>query len=142
MEQNSMQSFLGKGWGFPPAFDKMNNSVQMMEDVLDVEESIRIILDTIPGERVMQPEFGCHIKKLVFEKVDSNFLNEAQDMIRHSLLNFEPRIVFDDVKIIDENFQEGVIILSINYTLSITNTRHNIVYPFYLAEGTNIGEMK
>ncbi|MGH2643247.1 MAG: GPW/gp25 family protein [Chitinophagaceae bacterium] len=135
-----IHSFLGTGWGFPPAFDKTNHHVRMVSDAEDIAESIRIILSTIPGERLMQPEFGCHLKRLVFEKVDSTLIAELSHMIYHALLEFEPRVNFISVEVIEQDELEGILQIQVNYSIIITNTRHNIVFPFYLMEGTNIPE--
>ena len=132
------KTFLGNGWSFPPVFGRINNSVQMVPGLIDIEESIKIILGTAPGERIMHPEFGCHIKRLVFEKLDSHLVAEINDVIAHALLKFEPRIKFLKAEVIKKNEIEGIIDLQIDFSVVITNTRHNIVYPFYLSEGTNI----
>ena len=137
MEQEE-RTFLGRGWSFPPSFDKMNNASQMSSGITDIEESIRIILGTTPGERIMQPEFGCHIKRMVFEQLSSNLITEISHIIGHALLNFEPRIRFHHAEVLDEADLDGMIRMRIDYSVISTNTRHNIVYPFYLAEGTNV----
>ncbi len=138
--QSIMQSFLGTGWSFPPSFDKVNHQVRMVDDTEDIEESIRIILGTIPGERLMQPEFGCDLKRLVFEKIDSTLTAGLNHLIYHSLLNFEPRVNFIDAEIISRDELDGILHIRVHYSIIITNTRHNIVFPFYLLEGTNIAD--
>ncbi|PSL45360.1 hypothetical protein CLV51_10462 [Chitinophaga niastensis] len=133
-----IKSFLGTGWSFPPSFDKPNASVLMVSDVADIEESIRIILSTLPGERIMLPDFGCNIRKLVFEVADSALTAELNHIIYHALLEYEPRIKLVSALIMDNTMEEGVLYVEINYTVITTNTRHNMVYPFYYLEGTNI----
>jgi phage baseplate assembly protein W len=135
-----IQSFLGTGWSFPPSFDKLDASVQMVSDVADIEESIRIILSTIPGERLMQPDFGCDIKKLVFEIADTWLVSELNHIIYHALLQYEPRINFTGLTVADRSQQAGVLYVQLTYTIIATNTRHNMVYPFYFQEGTNISD--
>jgi phage baseplate assembly protein W len=136
--QNVTNSFLGTGWAFPPAFDNHFWGPLMVSDAEDIKQSILIILNTTPGERLMQPEFGCNLKSMVFEIMNDGFINDFQNMVMQSLLRFEPRINFTSAEIIKHEPEEGVLYISINYTIIITNTRHNIVYPFYLTEGTNI----
>jgi phage baseplate assembly protein W len=137
MEQEE-RTFLGRGWSFPPSFDRLNNANQMSAGIADIEESIHIILGTTPGERIMQPEFGCRIKMMVFEQFSSNLITEINHIIGHALLNFEPRIRFHHAEVLEEANLDGVIMMQIAYSVISTNTRHNIVYPFYLAEGTNV----
>lgn len=135
---NEVTSFLGTGWSFPPDFNRVNNSVQMVSDISDIEDSIRIILSTTPGERIMQPEFGCDLKRLVFETIDSTLLASLDHLIYHALLNFEPRITFLNTEILNLESQNGQLLIQINFKVIITNSRHNIVFPFYLLEGTNV----
>ena len=133
-----LKSFLGTGWGFPPTFNKEGKNAQMVSNEQDIAESIRILLSTEPGERLMRPEYGCNLRKFIFEREDSTFLNELNHLINQALLNFEPRINFIDATVISRDVLDGQLYIQINYTIIITNTRHNIVFPFYLLEGTNI----
>ncbi|MGV3685012.1 MAG: GPW/gp25 family protein [Daejeonella sp.] len=138
---NEVKSFLGTGWSFPPEFNKVDNSVQMVGDIADIEDSIRIILSTTPGERIMQPEFGCDLKRLVFETIDSTLLASLDHLIYHALLNFEPRITFLNTEVLNLDSPDGRLLIQINFKVIITNTRHNIVFPFYLLEGTNVSSV-
>lgn len=136
--KKDIDSFLGTGWSFPPVFNRFTNTVQMVSELDDIKESIHLILETFPGERVMQPDFGCYLKRLVFEKRDSTLLVRINETIGKALLHFEPRIKFINVEIANTNDLDGIITLSINFSVIITNTRHNVVYPFYFTEGTNV----
>ncbi|HEX5555520.1 MAG TPA: GPW/gp25 family protein [Chitinophagaceae bacterium] len=133
-----IKSFLGTGWAFPPAFDKANHHVRTASDARDIEQSIRIILSTTPGERLMQPEFGCALKRLVFEKIDSALVAELNHLVYRALLDFEPRVNFLAAEVIGRNDLNGILHIRVDYSIIITNTRHNIVFPFYLLEGTNL----
>lgn len=135
---DEIQSFLGTGWSFPPFFDKANYGVQMVSDITDIEESLRILLSTTPGERIMQPEFGCDLKRLIFEKTDSTLIARLNHIIYHALLNFEPRVTFIDTEVLTRDDLDGILSIQVNFRVIITNTRHNIVFPFYLLEGTNV----
>ena len=131
-----IKSFLGTGWSFPPTFNKFSHTVDLASDLEDIEESIRIILGTFPGERIMQPKFGCYVKRLSFEIIDDSLLIRINEEIRKALLNFEPRVNYNNAEIVNLDDFNGLIMVRINYTVIITNTRYNIVYPFYINEGT------
>ena len=131
-------SFLGTGWSFPVSFDPLQHEVRLVSDRQDIEESIRIILGTIPGERVMQPTFGCNLRRLVFETVDARLVTELNHLVFNALLDFEPRVNFLGADVVGRTVLEGMIRISIDYSVIITNTRHNMVYPFYYTEGTNL----
>lgn len=139
-------SFLGQGWAFPPAFNKQLQTVELVAGEQDIEESIRIIIDTIPGERFMFPRFGCGIRKYVFESNDPTQMTMLKDAVYRALLYNEPRIKIDTIEVADalSGFEhkrgrlDGKIYLHISYTVIITNSRSNVVFPFYFEQGTNI----
>lgn len=131
-------SFLGRGWAFPPAFNKISNSSAMVEDEEDIKQSIRIILGTIPGERMMFPSFGCGIHKFVFESRDETHMTMLRDTVYDALLYHEPRIKIEKITIHNDKEQDGLIRIHIDYKIIITNSRSNMVFPFYLKEGTNL----
>ncbi len=135
---DEIKSFLGTGWSFPPAFDKLAAGTRMVSNEEDIAESVFVILNTTPGERIMQPEFGCDLKRLVFEQLDDTLISSLNFMIYHALLNFEPRIHFIGAEIVNRDNLDGVLHIRVDYSIIITNTRHNIVFPFYLIEGTNL----
>jgi phage baseplate assembly protein W len=131
-------SFLGQGWAFPPAFNFERGTTELVENEKDIKESIRIILGTIPGERVMFPTFGCPIQKFVFESDSATQKTMLKDVVYDALLFNEPRIKVDKIDIKDDTLEHGTIYIHVLYTVIITNTRNNIVYPFYFNEGTNL----
>lgn len=136
---SNRQSFLGTGWAFPPSFDRVNHRIRLVSDAEDIAQSIRLILRTTPGERIMQPTYGCHLSRLVFEKVDAAMIAELNHLVYHALLDFEPRVNFLSADILDRNEPDGRIDIAVHYAIVATNTRHNLVFPFYLlGEGTNI----
>ena len=135
---DNVKSFLGKGWSFPPVFDKLSLGVRMEENEQDIESSIRLILNTYPGERLMQPNFGCSLFRMNFESVDKGSVTQIGEIIRVSLLYYEPRILFEKVELVEHNVNDGIAILRLIYKVIITNTRSNIVFPYYIMEGTNL----
>jgi len=136
--KDKYNSFLGQGWAFPPAFNYERGTTELVENEKDIEESIRIILGTIPGERVMFPTFGCPIRKFVFESNNATQKTMLKDAVYDSLLFNEPRIKVEEIDIKDDTLEHGTIYIHVLYTVIITNTRNNIVYPFYFKEGTNL----
>ena len=68
--------FLGVGWAFPPAFDDLAKGVRMVSAETDIRQSLVILLGTIPGERVMQPDYGCDLRRLVFEPINQNTITD------------------------------------------------------------------
>ncbi len=129
---DSQHLFLGTGWAFPPGFDDRQMGALMVEQHDDIEESLRILMSTRPGERVMHPSYGCDLKRMVFETIDTGVLTEIRDMVERAVLFFEARITLDELDIDTGDLIEGVLRLRLAYTVRSTNSRHNWVYPFYL----------
>lgn len=132
------ESFLGTGWSFPPEFSNTSRAVLMSSDEKDIQESIGIILSTRLGERIMEPSFGCNLEELLFSPLDLTLKTYVGDLVKTALLYFEPRINVHQVDISQGDDLNGVLLVDINYTIVSTNTRTNMVYPFYKTEGTDI----
>lgn len=130
-------SYLGKGWGFPPTFGNQGQTVEMLSTFDDVESSLRILIGTATGERVMQPDFGCNMEELVFEPLDATMKTYMKDKVFTAILYHEPRIDLLDVVFYDEQEREGLILIEIVYRVRGTNSRKNMVYPFYKNEATS-----
>ncbi|MGB1216714.1 MAG: GPW/gp25 family protein [Saprospiraceae bacterium] len=136
----SKKSFLGTGWGFPISFDDHEKSVKMVSEEEDIRQSLFILLSTRPGERIVNPLFGCRIHDYLFEPLNSATLLMIEDAVRLSVLYYEPRIDLEEVDIDTSEELEGKISISLTYKVRRINMRTNIVYPFYKLEGTNIVE--
>ena len=127
----TMSDFLGRGWAFPVWADR-GGDVALVEGPRDIEQAIRLILETAPGERIMRPEFGCGIHDYAFAAVDSTRLTMIEDEVEDALTRWEPRI---EVLAVDAAVAEaatGRMTVSIEYRVRQTNNEFNLVYPFYL----------
>jgi len=129
--------FLGRGWAFPTHFDKRYGQVAMVSEMEDIRQSLFLLLSTIPGERLMRPEYGCNLYQLVFENFDVSTQTRAIDLVEQAILYFEPRIKVEEVTIKVE-VMESIAYINIHFWIPKVNSRHNIVYPFYFKEGTNM----
>jgi uncharacterized protein len=130
--------FLGRGWSFPPNFNPGLPGVEMLEQEADIASSLEILLSTIPGERVMLPQYGCNLEELVFESLDTRMKTLMADKVESAILYHEPRIELEKVQLDDSRELEGVVLIEIVYRVRATNSRFNFVYPFYKLEGTDI----
>ena len=136
MNKNNIP-FLGTGWAFPPQFNKGKEGISLSSGAKDIEESLFILLSTKKGERFMTPDFGCDLHIMLFEPIDINIEKRIEADIRSAILLYESRITVDNIEF-DLRRIEGIIYIDIQYTIRTTNTRTNMVYPFYLTEGTNL----
>ena len=135
-EPDSARAWLGTGWSFPPDFNRRARDVTMVSEEEDIRQSLEILLSTTPGERIMNPAYGCGLKLLTFENISESTVTEIQDVISRAVLFFEPRVRVDTNEVDVEEFNRGIITIHLNYTIRITNSRANMVYPFYFQEGT------
>lgn len=134
-------SFLGKGWSFPPTFSKNGAFIEMVTEEKDIRQSLKILLSTSVGERLMHPGFGCELKQFQFEEVTQALITSIEDVIKDALLNYEPRINLNKISITQGEKHASVLLITVDYTIRATNNRANLVYPFYLqeADSVNIG---
>ncbi len=128
------KSFLGVGWSFPPAFYKNPCRVQMVSDEEDIEQSLKILLSTRHGERIIQPEYGCNLDVLLFEPINTSLITFVKDLIEKAILYHEPRIDLKKIDIKTDQVLEGLLLIEMEYVIRTTNSRYNLVYPFYLKE--------
>lgn len=129
--------FTGRGWKFPPEFDPNSGTVKMSENETDIEESLRILLSTRVGERIMHPAYGCNLEEMVFESMNLTLKTWLADLIENAILYFEPRIDLEDVMIDSSAENEGLLLIELLYKVRSTNSRYNYVFPFYKNEATH-----
>jgi phage baseplate assembly protein W len=132
-----MGGFLGIGWAFPPAFVD-GHGAQMAIGEEDIRQSLEILLSTAPGERIFNFEYGADIRRWVFEKMDLSTKTLITEEIKHAVLHFEPRIDVENVDVEIKDPQSGILWINLEYRIRQTNSRSNMVYPFYYTEGTNL----
>ncbi len=128
MNETKNIAFLGTGWSFPPVFDKISATVEMTSGREDIERSLTILLSTRPGERIMQPDYGCNLDRLIFEPMDTSLKSYMEEMIKTSILYHEPRINVLSVEIAEMTPESGRISIAVNYEIRTTNSRYNFVY--------------
>ncbi|MBO6137694.1 MAG: GPW/gp25 family protein [Lachnospiraceae bacterium] len=128
------RNFLGTGLKFPPEIDKATGHFKTVSGEEAVKESIYLILMTQRSERFVRPFFGSDIMSYTFMDTGETMLSIFRRNITQTILEQEPRV--SDVAV-DTEFVEkqGVVIVSVNYVVSSTNTRDNLVFPFYLNTG-------
>ena len=125
------KSFLGVGVGFPVRL----TSEQTLESAIyeeDIRQAIRIILGTNPGERLMRPDFGAGLNQFIFEPVNSATMAQVRAQVEEALIDWEPRIDVDEVKVSADPGERNTLLIEVHYRVRATDSRQNLVYPFYL----------
>lgn len=127
------REFLGQGWAFPLQFSP-RGQIALAQGERDIEQSIRIILETVPGERVMRPEFGCRAKELLFAPKNAATQALLIRYVEQALTRWEPRINVISVEVLNAPGPDGAWTAAINYQIKDTHDTRSIVYPFYIQE--------
>jgi phage baseplate assembly protein W len=130
-QHNEGRKYLGRGLAFPLRVNA-RGEVALVEAEDDIAQAIQIILGTIPGERVMRPDFGCRVNEILFEPRDVATASLVQKYVTQALNRWEPRIRVLSVDVYTQESLDGAIYVEISYLIKATHDRRSIVYPFFL----------
>ena len=127
-----MSGFLGSGWAFPVRLAADGTVARSAEPDGAVNDAIQMILSTVPGERVMHPDYGCTIQDHVFAPVDAGTIGRVSQAVQEALMEWEPRIDVLDVTTTADPANPRLLSVAITYQVRSSNSRVNLVYPFHL----------
>jgi Bacteriophage baseplate protein W len=128
------EEFIGRGWAFPLRTDA-TGGIALVTREREIEEAIRLVLGTTPGERPMRPEFGCRIHEYLFASADGETASAIGAEVRASLRRWEPRIDVEDVVVTIDRVSPALLYIDVRYVIKATNDRRNLVFPFYVIPG-------
>jgi len=133
-------SFLGTGWSFPPEFisKTSDGEVLMTSDEADIDSSLRILLGTTPGERFLSPKFGLDMRGLLFDPLSTTMQTLLKERIRNTILLYESRITLLSLMLDMSEAIEGKVSIILDYEVRSTNSRFNLVYPFYRIDSNEL----
>lgn len=123
--------FVGRGFRFPMGVDH-RGGLALTTGAEDLDSSIRVVVSTAPGERVMRPAFGCKIWDLLFEPINANTLGLMAQSVREAVAQWEPRVEVEGVQVVPDVRDSGLVHIHVTYRVRATNDRRNLVYPFYV----------
>lgn len=134
-QRDNTRNFLGVGWKFPLQVDARGRITTARYEQR-IEESLYLILSTVPGERVMMPKFGCGMHDLVFAPNNAATRNLVVDQVRRALIDYEPRIDVLNVNAETSEGEANLLLIRVDYRIRSNNAIANLVYPFYITEGS------
>lgn len=134
----AITSILGTGWSFPPEFAPGAGGVLMTADEDDIAASLRILFGTALGERFLRPRYGLDMHEILFESMTTTLVTYLEDRIRTTVLMYEPRIKPVALHLDTSQQNEGRVTLILDYEVRATNTRYNLVYPFYATDSSEV----
>lgn len=103
----------------------------------DIRQSLWVLLSCAPGERIHRPDYGCDLRKYAFEVMDTAAQTLLRNEIERAVILWEPRISLVSVAF-EIDHEQGLLRILLDYTVNRVNRRSNMVYPFYLNEGTDL----
>jgi phage baseplate assembly protein W len=139
---NAPPSFLGTGWSFPPEFGPGGAEVAMVSDFEDVHQALEVLFATRLGERPMQESFGCNLDDVLFAEIDHGLISRLTSMIHDAILHHEPRIELHQLDVSPDPNEAATLHIKLDYSVLGTNSRFNMVFPFYLNEATTPGSRR
>jgi phage baseplate assembly protein W len=124
-------SFIGRGIAWPMGVDH-TGALALSSGAEDIDRSLRIVLATAPGERVMRPQFGCRIWDMMFEPVTENLMGAMSEAVLDAVAQWEPRIELHDVQVHADDDDASLVRIVLRYRVKTTNDERNLVHPFYV----------
>jgi phage baseplate assembly protein W len=136
------KALLGVGWHFPvrvdlrrpderASLDRGRGGIALARHEDDIEQALRIVLATQPGERRMRPTFGCRIHELVFAPINATTFGYMRRYVEEALTVWEPRIEIHAIDVASSG-QDGWVDISLHYRVKVTKDERTLVYPFYM----------
>jgi phage baseplate assembly protein W len=126
-----MADLIGSGLSFPLGADQ-RGVLALAHGITDIEQAIRLILGTAPGERPMRPEFGCGVHDFIFDNIDAELIGHVESAVHTALARWEPRIEVTSLTFDLGESDSGTLLVTITYRVLATSRLYNLVYPFYV----------
>jgi uncharacterized protein len=120
------------GWNFPPEFTKKGNDVQMVSDETEIKQSLEILFTTTVQERLLRSEYGCDLKKFLFEEVNQSLVTELESMLMNAVYTYESRIEVQEIKVTGSETDAQMLLVEINYQIIGTDSSQSLVLPLQL----------
>ncbi|HNI35099.1 MAG TPA: GPW/gp25 family protein [Microthrixaceae bacterium] len=125
------EEYIGRGWTFPVRTSAAGG-IALAERDNELQESMRLILSTAPGERPMRPDFGCAIHQFMFAPVDATTEGRIAQEVERALERWEPRIDLVDIVVERAPDEDATLYIDITYSVRGSNDPRNLVFPFYV----------
>lgn len=132
MDGPRVPDFLGTGWSFPPRF--ADGAVAMSDGERDIHESLQILFSTLPAERLLFPDYGLDLRESLFEPASTTLRTLTKERAVAALRLHEPRIDVLDLRIASPDPNDGTLAVLLEYRVRATNSRFNLVFPFYAVD--------
>ena len=110
-------------------------SIEMVSGSDSVRQAVLLLVSTMPGERVMRPEYGCRLHRLIFEPNDPTTAGLAIHYVRSALERWEPRIEILDIDAGRNPDQPELLDVTLQYRVHATQRVEQVAFSLNLTEG-------
>ncbi|MEZ9360304.1 GPW/gp25 family protein (plasmid) [Vibrio cyclitrophicus] len=124
-----------RGWSFPPLFT--SDGVKMSEDIEDITQSLSILFQTLPGERIQHPEYGCDLHPFMFKNISDTLFSDIEEQIKMAVLKYESRAIVTQIYFKVDDAQRGKIRIQVNYQLNGSDIEHQWEGGLQLFDGAS-----
>lgn len=131
----SKNHLVGSGWTFPMDFDLPQSGPTMVSDDDLIQQSIFVLLNTRPGERIHNHGFGSNLKDYLFQVPDESMLANIKEEVANAIAQHEPRITLNEIRFDTDQIYDGYLNIHLIYEIEDSNQPGSMVFPFYVAEG-------
>ena len=110
-----------------------SGGIKMVDESLSIRQSILMILSIVPGERVMRPDYGCELYKLVFSPNDETTAGLAIHYIKKAIARWEQRIEIINIDAGANPKMDEVLDIFISYKIINTQIENQLIYSFNIS---------
>ncbi|NEC23162.1 GPW/gp25 family protein [Streptomyces parvus] len=121
---------IGTGWAFPLGAGG-SGGIRTVSGRALLEQSMKLVLTTYPGERPVLPAFGSRLRDYVFAGTDPDTLDRLGREVSSSLAACEPRATVQAVRAEPDPLNPTLVNIVITYRPKGSNDPRNMVFPFY-----------
>ena len=107
--------------------------IEMVTEDDSVRQAILLLLSTIPGERVMRPDYGCDLFRLIFSPNDNTTAGLAMHYVRQAIRKWEPRVEIESLDAVPNDIDRARLDINLIYHLRATLQIENLMFSVNLA---------
>jgi len=108
----------------------MNSDITYFKNLNSIKQSIKNILNTPRGKDLMNPFYGTNLYKYIFEILDDISINYLKDVIKTDILNYESRVIINNVDI--QKTSDNSIYISILFTVKENKLEDKVTFVVLL----------
>ena len=109
--------------------------VAMVDGAGAIRQALMLLLSTVPGDRLMRPDYGSYLHRLLFANNDQTTAGLAIHYVRQAVHRWEPRVSIIDVEADVDPEIDSRLNITLTYRIRATLSTETLVYPLDLQGG-------